>query len=120
MLKMRKLKSFGWGVRTIVAVTAVAVLLLVLSQGSRAQSARLALSGAVLGDTVPDGQASLAFHFFDAETQRLAHRSVGNVEFRDGEYTADLPAGPLRDGGEFWVYAASPETSLASMSNPGP
>ncbi|MCL6623660.1 MAG: hypothetical protein K6T17_03455, partial [Fimbriimonadales bacterium] len=76
------------------------------------------LAGRVEG-SAPEGKVPLAFHFYDVKSRDLVYRVVADVEVRNGTYSAVLPAGSLRKGGEFYVCATAPEVVLESFQEQG-
>ncbi|RMG23705.1 MAG: hypothetical protein D6724_07775 [Armatimonadetes bacterium] len=77
----------------------------------RSLSETLVLKGSVSGG-IPDGSGQMAFHFFDASTERLVYRALGDVTVSGGEYEARVPIEPIKDSGEVLVAMTSPETTL--------
>ncbi len=77
----------------------------------RSLSETLVLKGSVSGG-IPDGSGQMAFHFFDASTERLVYRALGDVTVSGGEYEARVPIEPIKDAGEVLVAMTAPETTL--------
>ncbi|MBV6503046.1 MAG: hypothetical protein AKCLJLPJ_01109 [Fimbriimonadales bacterium] len=98
---------------SLVTLVLLGVLVLVFFHSPVRGEDVVVLSGRVQGDA-PEGKFPVGFHFFDKEKRALVHRAIGELEVRSGKYTASLPQGPLRDGGEYCVIATSPEVELDS------
>ncbi|NOG92591.1 MAG: hypothetical protein HND42_05045 [Armatimonadetes bacterium] len=98
---------------SLLSLVVLGVLVLVLLHTPGRGEDVVVLSGRVEGEA-PEGKFPVGFHFFDKEKRDLVHRAVGELEVRSGKYTASLPQGPLRDGGEYYVMATSPEVEIES------
>ncbi|GIV03071.1 MAG: hypothetical protein KatS3mg015_1901 [Fimbriimonadales bacterium] len=71
----------------------------------------LIVKGDVLGGA-SDGTGQLAFHFYDQQSGKRIHQTLGNVEIRNGEFQANVPIEPIKDAGEVLMAITTPETSL--------
>ncbi len=106
-------------VRLFACITILsAVLVSLFSLTSLKERETFVLVGRVEGKA-PEGRVPLAFHFYDVKSRDLVYRVVADVEVRNGTYSAVLPVGSLRKGGEFYVCATAPEVMLESFQEQG-
>ncbi len=97
-----------------VALASVVVGVLVAPREAVAQRRILTLFGSVKGGQVPNGEARLAFNFYESDSDEFLYRTVATATVRDGVYSANVPVEGLAVGEEYWVMVTSPE----EMPNP--
>ncbi len=92
-----------------VALASVLVGVLVAPREAVAQRRTINLFGTVKGNQVPDGEARLAFNFYDSDSDEFLYRTVATATVREGVYSANVPLEGLAEGEEYWVMVTSPE-----------
>ncbi|HWP31989.1 MAG TPA: hypothetical protein VNK96_09750 [Fimbriimonadales bacterium] len=88
---------------------------LVFERAEPSNSHDVALFGKITDKTIPDGEISLAFNFYDKQSKEFIYRAVSKARIEDNTYSTQLRNVSLPRGEEYYLYLTPPEIAAPGV-----